>query len=671
MPKVLNWSMKRMKQTIMGILANKFDCFIVIEGNRGLGKTQVKGSKVLMADGSWKKVEDVKIGEEVVSPQKDGNFTFEKVTETHNRYEKEIYDIFEKNRQKRKLYSVAGNHNLVISTRKWKELPKTKEGKRRRKKVRTIKEIEAGELAKYKLLKSGNSTICNFSTPQIDFKNQKDPKIDAYTLGAYLGDGSFRSNLEITSPDKEIIQKIAQKYEILQKYEKKGSKGCFSYRFSYSGKLAKQLDWLGLKGKKSGEKFIPKKCKNSSIRYRKELLAGLIDTDGYLMKRNNNHISITTKSEKLAEDIKNIVFSLGGHGDIRKINKKCQGGFQGHYFVVKISFENPKEIPLVCKKKRERLGKLMSNNPRMVAIDIKKGKPNQVYGFSITGESKWYVTDNWMVTHNSTLAVKLAKGVSSQFRGTKKYRFNWNKSLIYTQKETKKFLHRWESTGIADEMINVTFNRDFFDTGQKEIIKMINMNRDHRNLFIACVPSFQTLDSQIKNLCKIRLTVVRRGVAIVQTPNRTIYVKDKWDQATNEKIEREWLQKGSKNPKYTKLTTFRGILRFPALTEKEETKYQQVKDKKRNLIAKEEMGVDEEEQQSDPLEEMIQMLQEGKVKNITFVDGFAQARGYKPASFQDQIRKRLKNRGMDSKLKSYFWEKKAQDEKQERSGIKV
>ena len=176
----------------------------------------------------------------------------------------------------------------------------------------------------------------------------------------------------------------------------------------------------------------------------------------------------------------------------------------------------------------------------------------------------------------STLAIHIARKIARCFKllgMADRYKFNWNKSLIYTKKETLNFFHQWHKNGIADEMINVTFNRDFYDPDQKNVIKMINMNRDHCNLFIACVPQFQTLDTQIKNLCKLRITVVRRGLAIIQTPNRTIYVKDKWDQATNEKLEREWLQKGISKPAYSKLTTFRGILRFPKLHPTAEAKY--------------------------------------------------------------------------------------------------
>ena len=263
----------------------------------------------------------------------------------------------------------------------------------------------------------------------------------------------------------------------------------------------------------------------------------------------------------------------------------------------------------------------------------------------------------------STLALHLARKVSRAFKniGHDGYKFSWDRSLIYTKKETKRFWHKWEAVGIGDEMINVTFNRDFYDSEQKDIVKMINMNRDHRNFFIACVPQFQTLDSQIKNLCKIRITVVRRGVAVIQTPNQTIYIKDKWDQATNEKIERDWMKRGITKPHYTRLTTFRGLLKFSKLRDASEIKYQEIKDKKRNLVAQEEMGINDEGEVKDPYEVMMEMLKDGKVKNGTFIDGFAQAHNFRPATFQSQIRRKLQEKGVDHKIANYYWEKKAKE----------
>ena len=84
----------------------------------------------------------------------------------------------------------------------------------------------------------------------------------------------------------------------------------------------------------------------------------------------------------------------------------------------------------------------------------------------------------------STLAIEVSRKVDTCFKYLGKadqYKFHWDKSMIYTKKETLNFFHQWNKNGIADEMINVTFNRDFYDLDQKNVIKMINMNRDRKS----------------------------------------------------------------------------------------------------------------------------------------------------------------------------------------------
>ncbi|GAG80886.1 unnamed protein product, partial [marine sediment metagenome] len=158
----------------------------------------------------------------------------------------------------------------------------------------------------------------------------------------------------------------------------------------------------------------------------------------------------------------------------------------------------------------------------------------------------------------STLSYKLMKAVAKEMkkRGNENYKFISRRDLLYTKKEVKRFFNDWQRSGVGDEMINISFNRDFYDPEQKDIIKMINMNRDHCNFFIGCIARFKTLDTQIKNLCSMKITIVRRGLAIIHTPNKTVYSKDIWDEQLNEKIERDWLKGGIKNPRYSRLTTF-------------------------------------------------------------------------------------------------------------------
>lgn len=234
------------------------------------------------------------------------------------------------------------------------------------------------------------------------------------------------------------------------------------------------------------------------------------------------------------------------------------------------------------------------------------------------------------------------------------------KSVIYTKEDVINFFDKWHHSALADEMINVAFNREFWNEDQKNIIKLMNMNRDHCNLFVACVPQFQTLDNQIKNLAKIRITIARRGLAVIQTPNRTIYNRDRWDTATNEKIEREWLKKGSGLPQYSRLNTFRGMLRFPALSKKEQAIYDQIKVGERNIIKKD-LGVTEENggEKQDALTKVLNKLIDGSVRNGTELEGCAFAMGLTKDQLMGRLKTQLGKLNKPMQLSQYYWDKKA------------
>lgn len=258
----------------------------------------------------------------------------------------------------------------------------------------------------------------------------------------------------------------------------------------------------------------------------------------------------------------------------------------------------------------------------------------------------------------STLGIKMMKSVKRQMilQGEKGWRFSLKKDLLYSRKEVLKFLMSWKRSGMADEMINVSFNRDFYNEEQKDLIKIINMNRDHSNLFIACVPQFKTLDSQIKGLCCMKITVVRRGLSIVQMPNRSIYSKDIWDETVNEKIERDWAKVGLKNPKYSKLTTFRGYLKFKKLTPKTEEFYQEIKNEKRNIIFTEKGIVEKPDRTK--FDDIYDMLVKREIKNTSMLDGLAFAIDLKGTTLKEKLKKKLSDDKKPNDIKQYFYDEK-------------
>lgn len=248
-----------------------------------------------------------------------------------------------------------------------------------------------------------------------------------------------------------------------------------------------------------------------------------------------------------------------------------------------------------------------------------------------------------------------------ELKNQKAYGFKFNTHIVYKRSSLIKFLDGWKGIAISDEAVNTMFNRDFTDEDQKNIVKILNMMRDHNNLIIACIPNFKVLDNQIRDLCKMRLSIVRRGVAVIQTPNRTFYSKDKWDTANNEKIEREWLVKKSKRPRYAKLTTFRGLVKFPKLAPDIEKKYQIVKDKKRTQVVQEEMGYDMKAEET-PEDILYRRLLEGGIKNMQVIEGAALAQDMTSEKLKSKIRRRLELDGKATALTTYFWgKKKAED----------
>lgn len=236
----------------------------------------------------------------------------------------------------------------------------------------------------------------------------------------------------------------------------------------------------------------------------------------------------------------------------------------------------------------------------------------------------------------------------------KAYVYKPEEALIYKREEVIKFFGEgWYKTGNADEMVNVTFNRDFYNEDQKSLIKLINMNRDHSNFFIACVPSFETLDTQIKQLCKMRIVIERRSVGIIHTPNKFTFSRDKWDSKSNEKIERSWYKgKNTVKPKYAQLSTARAIVKFPPLPAKQQERYDEIKTRKRNDIWKEQQAVENKDKDKTPVKpiDMITDLVKNKLITNEKFNEIVGTFNIKPSSAKAMIRTRLRDQGIETKL---------------------
>ncbi len=150
----------------------------------------------------------------------------------------------------------------------------------------------------------------------VDFSASVDVPIDPYFLGLLLGDGCFKNATpSITIPDAEIIAycfAISEKMGLQVRIHQIPGNQANSYYFSTppgaANPLTQKLKALGLYDKLSSEKFIPKIYKMADKTTRSEILAGLLDTDGYMLHKTFEY---TTASKQLALDVAFIAQSLG------------------------------------------------------------------------------------------------------------------------------------------------------------------------------------------------------------------------------------------------------------------------------------------------------------------------------------------------------------------------
>lgn len=148
-------------------------------------------------------------------------------------------------------------------------------------------------------------------------RNAQTYHTDPYVMGVILGNGSFMGNaLEVSSDDAETIQQLEN---ILRCPAKKRPTN-YSWLF-INGKWGTHDSLVQVKdilqevpeliGKKSGEKFIPDIYKFGSVEQRWALIQGLFDTDGTIQNSLRFNVSYSTTSEQLAEDVQEVLLSLG------------------------------------------------------------------------------------------------------------------------------------------------------------------------------------------------------------------------------------------------------------------------------------------------------------------------------------------------------------------------
>lgn len=367
---------------------------IILAARPSMGKAQPLDAKVLTKNG-WKKMGDLKIGEELVAV--DGAKS--KVKGIFPQGKKQIYRItFSDGRST----ECCAEHLWKVYYRDWEEA----------KILDTSSIINLLTKVRYQ----GRLWIEQFSG---EFGSRKTMPIDPWVLGALLGDGNLcGGQIRFSSADSEMIKILSKKIgkgftvKYIDKYNYRIINSDGRTKVGVQGvvpnALKESLKKLNLWDVHSDKKFIPDSYFNSDYQTRLDLLRGLLDTDGWVEKWGS--IRFATSSKELAGDVANLVRSLGGLATIstkqptytHKQEKK--NGLPS--FVINIQHPDQKTFFLLSRKKSRLSDR--QRQKRLTITSIKPTRKAEAQCIAVSHPSHLYITDDYVVTHNTALAINIA-----------------------------------------------------------------------------------------------------------------------------------------------------------------------------------------------------------------------------------------------------------------------
>jgi replicative DNA helicase len=252
--------------------------------------------------------------------------------------------------------------------------------------VRTTEEIFATlrtEAAGQRL----NHSVTNAAPLQLP---DRELLVSPYVLGAWLGDGTS-AGAQITSADPGIVMRLE-------------AEECHAR----TGTLQARLRTVGV----LGNKHIPLDYLRASQRQRRDLLAGLLDTDGTVGQTGAVQFSVT--HERLARDVFELVISLGYRCSIMK--KAVKGRTLESSTAFTLNFTTDDDVFHLERKRllhKERRVRQSQGRESRFVTDVRPIASVPVRCVEVANDDHLYLAGRSMIpTHNSTLGLDIARSAA-------------------------------------------------------------------------------------------------------------------------------------------------------------------------------------------------------------------------------------------------------------------
>ena len=331
----------------------------------------IKGTKVLMYDGSIKNVEDIVIGDILMGDDS----TPRVVQELYNGTD-QLYKVTLSNGD----YQIVNSHHPVYFKKyNWN------------KGIYTEHTLTAPELMKIKSLDKG------YYIPKAVLEFQNKPVIiNPYFLGLWLGDGDS-TRLDIANEDSEVLNWLSNNYEGTIRNLKQ-SNTCKVFHISKKTHIYNRVfNDLNL----FNNKHIPVDYKINSSEIQLQVVAGLIDTDGtYNNKKNFFEITQRYDKKHILDDIK---FMCESNGLRCSLSSRIGTGKKKGILHYRLRISGDLSI-IPTKIERKKGIKYSSFKTRKCWNDYTfKAEPYKVdeyYGFTVD-KNHLFVLGDLTITHNT------------------------------------------------------------------------------------------------------------------------------------------------------------------------------------------------------------------------------------------------------------------------------
>ena len=364
----------------------------IAEHKTGEGKSCSLDTPIPTPEG-WKTAGDIKVGDVMFG--RDGNPT--KVLGVYPQGKKQIYEV---HLSDGRMVEVADEHlwSVYCSGRKNIQVVNTADMYNRG--------LKDGRTYRFRLPMNSAVKYPEALLP-----------IDPYVLGAFLGNGckDAQHTLSLSSGNEFVPNEIARIIGGETRKRKSAHTWYFYKKEDDSRFLSKDFDEeydLLLTQTRCGDKYIPDIYKTASIEQRWALLQGLFDTDGCIEDKDRFHLTYSTTSEKLRDDICEVIYSLGmscswwlsrkagvrtAKADQYTINVNVDNDMKKHFFRYPFKLDRAMLADAAGNKRK--------HYDRIAIKDIvKKEEETEMVCFTVDNDEHLFLCGNYIVTHNTLIA---------------------------------------------------------------------------------------------------------------------------------------------------------------------------------------------------------------------------------------------------------------------------